>query len=131
MSHDYKNYVHLEGVLEDDPVICPTSGGFVVSFKLSVKELRRGDGGKVVKRTSLFNVEVGKENSRYAVALRKGTPVWIDASIRIQTVHLNGIDQEKYILDAHRVYAIDYSASKRGTTLLNDFEDRSAPDIKG
>jgi single-stranded DNA-binding protein len=130
MSHDYKNYAHLEGVLDDDPVVSPTSGGFIVTFKLSVREQKRGDDGKVIKRTHLFEVEVGKDNSRYAAALRKGTPVWIDARIRIRTVNLHGFEQEKYILDAHRVYAIDYSVGKRGVDLINDFLNGPESDIK-
>jgi hypothetical protein len=126
MPHDYKNYAHLEGVLDGDAVVSVTPGGTFVTFKLSVREVRRGDNGEVVKHVSVFNVEVGKENSRFAVSLKKGTPVWIDASIRIRTAKLNGVDQEIYTLYAHRVYAIDYTAGKRGADMISALDDPQA-----
>jgi hypothetical protein len=124
MPHDYKNYVHLEGVLDQDAVVSPRGADTFVTFKLSDREVRRGESGEFIKHTSIFNVEVTKENSRFAAALKKGTPVWIDASIRIQTSTLHGVEQETYTLRAHRVYAIDYTAGKREADPINS-SDRS------
>jgi single-stranded DNA-binding protein len=124
MPHDYKNYAHLEGVIDNDPVVSTMPGGITVTFKLSVKQTRRSENGDLVKYASVFDVEVGKENSRFAMSLKKGTPVWIDANIRIRIVNLNGIDQHVYTLNAHRVYAIDYTAGKKpGSTGAGEIDE--------
>ncbi len=113
MPHNYKNYAHLEGVLDEDAVVSTSKKGeVIVAFKLSVRENGRGPNGEVIKHISIFTVEVGQEFARYVGSLKKGTHVFIDATIRIRNSNVDGIEQVTYVLKAHRVYGIDYGVGK-------------------
>ncbi|HTF70482.1 MAG TPA: single-stranded DNA-binding protein, partial [Edaphobacter sp.] len=115
MPHSYKNYAHLEGVVDEDAVVVATSKqGEIVAFRLAVRELVRDANGENVLRTDVFDVEIGPRNSRFAATLRKGTPVMIDAQIRTYSLNAMGLEHRTVKLKAHRIHSIDYNGWKKG-----------------
>ncbi len=48
MGHNYKNYAHLEGVVNEDAVVIPTHDGDMVTFSLAVREATRNFNGDIV-----------------------------------------------------------------------------------
>ena len=71
MPHDYKNYIHLEGVVERDAMVTQTMQGKLVTFTIAVRSSSRDSEGTPIKLTDVFPIEVGRENTRFVSNLRR------------------------------------------------------------
>jgi single-stranded DNA-binding protein len=114
LPHSYKNYAHLEGVLEEDAMVVSTPDGQAVRFTLVVLESGRDSTGVLIKKTESFPIEVGHRESKFAATLKKGVPVMVDARIKIRRRLIDGVQHSDVTLKAHRVHPIDYSGWKKG-----------------
>jgi len=114
MGHNYKNYAHLEGVVNEDAVVIPTDDGDIVTFTLAVKETTRNFNGDTIKYTDVFNVEVGRRHTAHFIrTLKKGTSLMLDAKIRLLTKTVDGVPHQSVVIDAHRVHSIDWNGWRR------------------
>lgn len=114
LAHNYKKYVHLEGLVEEDPFWIATPDGQAVRFTLAVIETSRDSVGNIVKIRELFLIEVGTKQSKYAGTLKKGMPVSVDATLKSKNNNAEQVARENLVaIRAHRILGIDYSGWKR------------------
>ena len=117
MPYNYKNYVHLEGIVDQDALITTTPEGEVVKFTVAIRESYRDPQGATIRRVDLIHVEVGPKATKFVTTLKKGTPVMIDARIELQSLlHRlppQGAEYNVITVRAHRIHSVDYSGWKR------------------
>ncbi len=109
--HNYRNYVHLEGVALDAAVIAESQKHAV--FLLVVREETRNDLGQILMSEETIEIEVWGRHVQHSAGIRPGMPLVIDGSLKFRTITEAGIQRKILWVKAHRVFALDRTMNKR------------------
>lgn len=83
MSHSYRNYAHIEGIVEEQPTQVQTLDGKLFAFGVAVQRRTRDRDGQTIVSADYFNVEVESAAARLSLTgVKKGSYVTIDGSLR-------------------------------------------------
>ena len=114
MPHDYRNYVHLEGIVSDQPIITPTPRGATVQFTIAVRGKGRDANGTPFQTVQLFPIEL-RDAGGWILNLRRDTKVIVDGTLRTNKTADDSPESSAISIRAHRIHSLDFTDKKEPT----------------